>query len=272
MRIFTYFVSLVLCFSFVFNSNYVQAQSQTPTQAELQKELDALEAEIAAQKKVIQSKQSEGKSLSRDIAILDSKIKQKEAEIKLRDKNIKNISYDIREKEGDISDLSQKMDKELEFVGNTLRKMNTDNNTDFMVSLLSSSNFSESVDNINNLNNLKSSLKSSIEAIKNTKNVLEDVTDQLSQKKDTEQSLKSQQEVQKKEINSNKAEKADILKVTKGEEKKYQALMAENQKKASEIRAKLFSFQDGTEVKFGDLYQYSKSASAATGVDRKSVV
>lgn len=85
MRIFTYFVSLVLCFSFVFNSNYVQAQSQTPTQAELQKELDALEAEIAAQKKVIQSKQSEGKSLSRDIAILDSKIKQKEAEIKLRE-------------------------------------------------------------------------------------------------------------------------------------------------------------------------------------------
>lgn len=264
MRILIYLISIFVSFGLIFNLSY--AQTATVDRAQLENELKALEAEIETQKKVIQSKQTEGKSLSRDITILESKIKQKEAEIKASDKTIKNLSYDIQEKEKNIQDLTKKVDKELDFVGNTLRKMQTSPDNDFVLNILSENTLSSSVDNLNNLSNLKSSLGTSVKSIKNTKAVLEDVATQLESKKEKEESLKSKQLVQKQEIDANKKEKATILQVTKGEEKKYQALVADNQKKAAHIRSKLFSFHDGTQVNFGDLYRFSKSASAATGV------
>jgi membrane-bound lytic murein transglycosylase B len=63
-----------------------------------------------------------------------------------------------------------------------------------------------------------------------------------------------------------KGEKKEVLNITKGEEKKYKEVLKSAEKKAAEIRTALFSFKDGTSVNFGNLYEYAKQASAASGV------
>ena len=50
------------------------------------------------QQSLLDSKKTEGASLSRDISILQTKIKKTETEIKARDKAIQNINYNITDK------------------------------------------------------------------------------------------------------------------------------------------------------------------------------
>ena len=144
--------------------------------------------------------------------------------------------------------------------------MRTDKGENFVLTLLSSNSFSTSIDRVNSLDNLKSSLHTSIQNIKTTKNVLEGVKQELVDKKEETEDLKNKQLVLKSEISENKKEKNSVLSVTKGQEKLYKQTLANTEKKAGEIRSKLYSFQDGTSVNFGDLYTFAKRASASTGI------
>ena len=247
----------------IFATELVLAQQ---SREDLQNELKQLEQEIVGHKKVIEEKKKEGKSLERDINVLDTKIKKTETEIKATDSNIKIISYSIREKESNIVVLDKKINREKAFIQDTFRKMATDKGPDFAMALLSENNFSDAVDNMNSLDNLKASLSLSVKNVKTTKSVLEDIKVDLENRKDKQEDLKSQKEVLKSEIAENKQEKKTILNVTKGEEKLYRQTLANTEKRASEIRSKIFSFQDGSSVKFGDLYTFAKNASKATGI------
>lgn len=265
MRIlyFLYITITIFTSSLLFTS----AQTVSPEQQEaLKNELKQLEAQIQSHKKVIEEKQKEGKSLQRDITILDSKIKKTETEIKSTDKSIQGISYNIKEKESNILILDKKISREKLFMEEALKKMRTDRVSNFTVALLSEDTFSESFDKINNLDDLKSNLHSSIQNIKVTKDVLNNVKTELEVKKEEAEDLKNKKIVLKNEILENKQEKDSVLKITKGQEKLYQATLADTEKKANEIRSKLFSFQDGTSVKFGDLYDFATRASKSTGV------
>ncbi len=258
---------LLIGFVFFFlisgTSSVVLAQSRE----ELQDELKKLEVEIENHKKVIDSKKKEGKSLERDITILDTKIKKTETEIKATDKSIKNIAYSIKEKEDNLYTLDKKINKERELIKNALKKMNTDRMDNFVVTLLSKNNFSDSIDNINSLGNLKSSLQTSVENIKTTKVVIEGVKENLIENKKETEYLKSQKIAQKEDIEENKLEKKTVLKETKGQEKVYQDLLQNTEKRAKEIRVALFSLNSSNQtINFGTAYELAKKVEAQTGV------
>src|SRR5690348_15151629 len=97
----------------------VIADTSTPTsadvaahRAELQAQLDSIEADIANQKGVLSEKQAERQSLERDIGVLDAQIKTAQLAIKARDINIQNISGDITDKVETIDSLTDKLNKE----------------------------------------------------------------------------------------------------------------------------------------------------------------
>jgi tetrahydromethanopterin S-methyltransferase subunit G len=240
--------------------------AQTIDRAQLEKELKELEAEMDLHKKNIQDRQKDGKSLQRDISILDSKIKKTEIEIKLRSKNIKNIAYSIQDKNSKIESLNEKLDRERVIIKDVLKTIESKSADNFILNFLADGSLSKSVDNLYYANNLKASMVTSLDNSKNLKNNLEDIKQDLENTKSEEESLKSEQLIQKNEIEDNKLEKKEVLKETKGQEKLYQDLLKNTEKRAKEIRSKLFSFADGSQVNFGNLYNYAKSASAATGV------
>lgn len=244
----------------------VFSYAQTVDKAQLEIELKQLESEMEAHKKSIQDKQKEAKSYQRDIGILDTKIKKTETEIKLRNKNIQNISYNIQDKNKKIETLGEKIIREKKVMLDVLRSIDSQPKMSLILSVLSDKSISSSVDNLYNINNLKASLVSSVESIRKNKNVLEGVKSELEDTKEEEESLKSRQVVQKIEIEDTKTEKKTILKETKGQEKAYQELLKNTEKRAKDIRAALFSFKDGTQVNFGNLYDYARRAGSATGI------
>ena len=57
--------------------------------------------------------------------------------------------------------------------------------------------------------------------------------------------------MQKQEIQETKSEKDTLLKKTKGEEKLYQDLVSQNQKRITEIRSALFNLSGSKSISFG---------------------
>lgn len=252
------FISVVI--SFIFNFSLAE------TREELQARLKDLESQIAEQQKKLDGKKGERQTLERDISILNSKIKKTESEIKARDLSIKNLSYDIEDKETQIDDLSKQIETDKDYVEEMLRDVHYSKQNE-LITFLSNDKLSDTVDDINNVSVVQNNLKEKINAIQEKKSSLEGVKAELEDKKSEELSLKYQQLELKNEIEDNKKEKNTILTVTKGQEKAYQATLADIQKQASEIRTALFSLNSSNQsLTFGRAYELAKQAETLTGV------
>jgi peptidoglycan hydrolase CwlO-like protein len=220
--------SVLICLSFfLFSLN--QTHAQAVSREQLQQELAELEAQVKQQQSLLDSKKTEGASLSRDISILQTKIKKTETEIKARDKAIQNINYNITDKNKKINVLDKKLASENISMGETFRNYQSMQAFSLTEVALSGDSISDVFDKAKNYSNIKDALYNSIQNIKGTKLDLEDAKSDLLDAKAEEQALKQQQLMQKQEIQETKSEKDTLLKKTKGEEKLYQDLVSQIQ-------------------------------------------
>lgn len=257
--------SVLICLSFfLFSLN--QAHAQAVSREQLQQELAALEAEVKKQQSLLDSKKTEGASLSRDISILQTKIKKTETEIKARDKAIQNINYNITDKNKKINVLDKKLASENISMGETFRNYQSMQAFSLTEVALSGDSISDVFDKAKNYSNIKDALYNSIQNIKGTKLDLEDAKSDLLDAKAEEQALKQQQLMQKQEIQETKSEKDTLLKKTKGEEKLYQDLVSQNQKRITEIRSALFNLSGSKSISFGTAYDIAVQVQKQTGV------
>jgi membrane-bound lytic murein transglycosylase B len=258
-------ISLVLLLSlFLTMPQYVSAQ--TVSREQLQKELAELEAEVKKQQSLLDGKKTEGASLSRDISILQTKIKKTETEIKARDKSIQNINYSITDKNKRINTLDKKLETEAISMEATFRNYQSMQDFSLTEIALSGESLSKVFDKAKGYSDIKDALYSSIQKIKDTKTDLEEAKNDLLDTKAEEQALKQQQLLQKQEIVETKSEKDNLLKKTKGEEKIYQNLVAENQKRIAAIRSALFNLSGSKSINFGQAYDLALQVQKLTGV------
>jgi len=113
---------------------------------------------------------------------------------------------------------------------------------------------------------LQNNVRVEIEEISGLHEQLTEEQGQLLLAKADAQTAKAYQDAQKKQVDSVKAQKNQLLAVTKGQESKYQALLKETKENAAKIRNRLFQLLGGGEMKFEEAYEYAKLASGATGV------
>jgi peptidoglycan hydrolase CwlO-like protein len=258
-------ISMFLLLSlFLTMPEYMSAQ--TVSREQLQQELAELEAEVKKQQSLLDGKKTEGASLSRDVSILQTKIKKTETEIKARDKSIQNINYSITDKDKRIGTLDKKLATEAMSMEATFRNYQSMQDFSLTEIALSGESLSKVFDKAKGYSDIKDALYTSIQKIKGTKTDLEDAKSDLLDTKAEEQALKQQQLLQKQEIVETKTEKDTLLKKTKGEEKIYQNLVAEKQKRITEIRSALFNLSGSKSINFGQAYDLALQVQKLTGV------
>ena len=263
------FLSVFLFFIGFIVPNFLLADtsdSVVKKRAELETELANIEKQIETQNSIIQQKQRESTTLERDIAIFESKIEKSRLEIKARNLVIKKLEDSIKEKEGVIGTLSSKIDREKEFLAELLRKTNEIDSTSLIEVILGYENMSDFFNDLDTFGFIEESIQVSFDELRNDVTRTQAEKEALVADRTEQYELKSIQELQAKKNQEYKKEKEQILKVTKGEEKKYQEILKAQQKSAAEIKSALFVLRGSDAIPFEKALLYANNVFTQTGV------
>lgn len=246
----------------------LHAETDAERKKRIEAELQAVERQILTQQRLVEDKQIERQSLERDISIIEGEVKKAQLGIQARSLAIEQLSDQIGDKEVVISILEEQFAKQQASLADLVRKSAQLDDYSLIEVMLSKQSFSEFFNDVATYASIKESLNESLGIVRS---IHADTTDQklqLETKQQTEAEMKQVQELQKKEIEAREAEKEKILKVTKGEEAQYQALLKEQQKTAAELRSQLFELLGGGGgIPFPEAVDLAKYASRVTGVD-----
>ncbi|OGG48123.1 hypothetical protein A2761_00620 [Candidatus Kaiserbacteria bacterium RIFCSPHIGHO2_01_FULL_51_33] len=253
----------------LFQAAYAQTADSSAVQsrrAELQTQLQQVEAEIDQQKKLLTGKQQESVSLERDINILNAKIKTAQLSIKARDLTILQLGDDISAKQVAINGLSEKLDREKDSLAQLIRRTADIDSYPYIAVVLGNGSLSEVFEDLDTFSSLQQALRDSFDEIEETKTVTAVQKNVLEDKRAEEVQLRQLQVLEQKKIESQQAEKKRILTVSKGVEALYQQLIKSKEKSAAQIRTELFTLSGSAAIPFEKALEYATKVGNATGV------
>jgi membrane-bound lytic murein transglycosylase B len=235
-------------------------------EAKLQAEYDALQQDIARWQGILDETKKKSNSLEGDITILNAKIKEAEATIKAKNIAIGQLSSDITSRARTIEDLETRIEKSRDSLAQILRKTNELDAYSLPEIILTGEDLSDFLSDLDTFTSIKRSLKEYFFEIREVKVATEEEKKQLDQRKNQEIDAKYVVETRKQTIAKSETEKKQLLTISKQEEKTYQTVLAERQRKAAQIRAALFSLRDTDGIPFGEALQYATVAGQKAGV------
>jgi peptidoglycan hydrolase CwlO-like protein len=249
------------------NSAALTPSPQAPEErAALEAQLKDLENQINQYETQITGYQKQGKSLKGDISGLNDKIAKLNLQIKAINLTLTQLDRNITETQFQIASTEESIQSNQSALGTLVRGMYQSDQASLIEILFKSPTLSDFFNDVNNNATLQDNLHVTINRIGDLQNQLKDHKDQLSLAKADAQTVKQYQANQEQQANLVKVQKNTLLIVTKGQESKYQELLATTKKTAAEIRSRIFQLLGGGELTFEQAYQYALVAGNATGV------
>ncbi len=243
------------------------ASAVAARQAQLQAQLNQINAEIAQQTQILTEQQSQQASLERDIAILQAEIKKSELDIKARDLNIQQLSEGITEKGNTLVALDGQLGDEEASLAQILRNTNTLDHTTLVEFLLAKQGVSSFFSDLDSYASIQGALQNSFTQIQDNKTTTTAAKTALEDQRTQEQQLETLQKLEEQKITAQKQQEQSLLTATKGIEANYQQLIAANQKTAAQIRTELFALAGGGgQIPFPTAITLATEAGKATGV------
>jgi peptidoglycan hydrolase CwlO-like protein len=243
--------------------------SPSQCQALLNECLNYYQEQAKHYEKEVEETQKKRKSLQSEIRYLESKIKKLKNEIYHNELVIKDLRLQIQDTEKSIEQTSQKIEETKEKIAQILRLINEYEQKSIIEILLEEETLSGFFDELAALESLSYQHQKLLKNIKDLKTDLEKQKEALLQdKEDLEQAVLISS-LKAKESKKIKEEKDWLLKKTKGQERKYKEYLKEVEKKASEIRKRIFELAQVAETEapsYEEAYDLAKSVGALTGV------
>lgn len=265
---FNFFVFFLFCF-LTLSPSLIKSQTVSDVAAQEAKwraELEQTEKEIAKWQEVLNNTKKGTASLQKEADVLNAKINEAKAYIKARNIAIEKLKKDIDGKNKTIVSLEQKILNSKESLESLLRKTREADSFSLPEVILTNQNMSDFFSSVDSYVTLNRSLEQLLDEIRQTKNLTEKEKEALDKKRNEETDLKENVETQKRQVEKNEAEKQYLIKVNKTQEKSYEDVIKERQKRAAEIRAALFALRDTAAIPFGDALRYAQEAEQRTGI------
>lgn len=245
----------------------VLAQEDCKNKEECETILKQYEEEIAKYEKVIGKTEQEKKTLQNQISVLKNKVQKLEVQIKQNNLMIKDVTLQIKDTEKSIDKTSSKIEDSKGKLADILRTIYEEDQRPLIEIFFSESNLSDFFNNLMALESLNSENQRLLKNIQGLKENLVEQKNSLDSDKEDLEKLAKMQLLQKQESESTKKEKDQLLKLT---EAQYQQSLAEKkivEKKAAEIRAKLFGLIGVVKAPtFGEALEIAKSVSSLIGI------
>jgi membrane-bound lytic murein transglycosylase B len=266
-----FFVCIIFSIAFTFTPHKISAQQMTEAQIQEQEakwraELEKTEKEIAEWEAVLSQTKKGTASLERDASILNAKINEAKAFIRQRQTQIDKLNREISLKNKTISKLEAKINRGKESIASILRETNSLNDYSLVEVMLSNKRLSDFFANADSYSTINKALETQFAEIRALQVQADSERKVLDEKRVQEADTKAKIEEEKKRVERDEAEKKRLITINKTQEKTYQEVIKEKEKKAAQIRAALFALRDTEGIPFGDALKYANVASQKTGV------
>lgn len=232
----------------------------------LEAQIAELETQISEYEGQVENYRRQGTTLKNEIKRLDSKVASLNLKLRATRLTLKELSGKIGDTEDRIVILKGSISTHETALAGLLRAMYKNEDTNLVEVFLKNPTLSGFFNDLNNLSLLQANVRTTIVEVKDLRDDLEGEREELLLAKADAETIRIYQETQRQETDVVKQEKDNLLRVTKGQESKYQALLQETKKTAAEIRSRLFELLGGGELTFEQAYDYARLAGQATGM------
>ncbi len=234
--------------------------------AQLQAQLNTLEQQISQYETTVSQYQKQGASLQGEIKLLNSKIASLNLQIKAVTLNLQRLNGEISDTQAQVTQTEGDISQTKQSLAGVLQTLYENESQSMIETIIANPRLSDFFSDVNNLLVLQDNVRSSLEKIVTLRTDLMNQKESLSLQYNDVSQLKAYQEAQKQTIVQTQSQKQQILKVTKGQESKYQQLLTQTKQTAAQIRSRLYELLGGGQLEFGDAYNLAKTAQDATGV------
>lgn len=241
------------------------AQAVTERQQQLQNQLNAIEAEIAEQQKLLDVAQNQRQTLQTQIDAFNAEIKRTQLRIQAINLTITKLNGDIDVRDKTLSKLSARLEAEKESLAQILRQTQMIDEYSAISVGLGSQSVSEFFSDLDAFASIKSALAESFNQIEKTSASTEAEKEALQARLAEQEQLRTLAQLAKQQVQAQEKEKQKLLSQTKGVEANYQKLITASRRTAAEIRSELFMLRDSASIPFGLALTYAKAAERATG-------
>ena len=231
----------------------------------LQAQLDALEKEAASLDITVQQLQGQAKTLQNEIKILNDQIRQHQISIQRLALVIRQTDIDISHKAQSIAVLQGKIKKSQQELGEAMRQLATRDQNNLLQLILQHDSLSDFFMELNSLEALQGHVQDLLADLRTQKTEFEKDKADLEDFREGQQEAKSAQELEQRSIQQKKTERDRLLKVTQGQESKFQTLLKQKQGDIAAIRNQLF-YLEKTGITAEDALKYAKLAASRTGI------
>jgi len=234
--------------------------------AALEAQLKELESQINQYEGQIVSYQKQGKTMKSEITRLNDKIAKLNLQIQAVNLTLRELDKKISETHTQILTTEISLADHKETLAQLIRSLYNNEKVSLIEVFLKNPQLSDFFNDLRNITLLQDNLRVTVEQVSDLRDQLKDRQEQFFLAKADVESVRVYQTAQKNEIDNIKAEKNNLLAITKGQESKYQALLKQTKENAAKIRSRIFQLLGGGELSFEDAYKYAKIASGATGI------
>lgn len=242
-------------------SNPSSKASQCKTLIELFEQLAVQQAKLANQQGV-------SGNISTEIKNLTNQIAAKQASIKAKIAHINVLAASIGEKQKTIESLSAKIEREKESLAQLIQKTNEMDKLTITSFLFSGKTLSNFYSDVSRFDTLKAEVKASVDTIETIQGVTQQNKAALQKEREKTVDEQAALAAAKTALAKQQDTQKTLLSVSKDKEKEYQKIIAEQQAKVAEIKAKLFQLAGGAQaIRFDVALQYANQAAAKTGID-----
>ncbi len=264
----SYFIIACACTTSLFTSFAYAQTLNSEERAQLEAQLVAVQAEQAQAQKDLAVAQTKSSSLQNDIKLLAAKIKTEQLNIQAKNLIIKTLGSSIATKQSEINVLDARITQNKKDIANILRQIQIEDSITILEILLSSETISEYLNHTITLESLQREMSILTAQLVSNEASSTIAKNNLVTKQNAAIDARYVILQEQKALEANKAKQAQLLSISKTNEKAYTTLVTAKKKEADAIRARLFALAGGSNpIPFGQAYQYALSAQKKTGID-----
>lgn len=260
-------IIFVLVLAFVAPGVFVSALTQEEERSALESELAELESQIADIEGDIGKTQEEKQTLQNDVYVLRKRIEKLDLQISQSNRLIGDLQGQIVDTSESIDQTSQNINDTRDQLADILQRIYREDQKSTVEIVLGSTTLSDFFSNLAALEALDKRNEGLLANMVELNTYLENQKGELEDEKVGEENLVRIRILQQQESRNVKQETEVLLEVTEGKESEYQQQLAKKQKRAQEIRSRIFDLIGVPDAPtFGEALTLAESVAATTGV------